>query len=556
MRSNIEIAQSANLRPIVEVAAELGLAEDELELFGKYKAKVTWAAIERARASERGKLILVTGMTPTPRGEGKTTLTVGLGQALWRLGRRAVVCVREPSLGPCFGIKGGGCGGGLAQVVPMADINLHFTGDMHAIAAAHNLLAAMLDAHIHWGNELGLDVRRIIWPRVLDMCDRPLREVVIGLGGPSNGVPRQSSFQITAASEVMAILSLARGLEDLKQRLGRIVVGFTTGGRPVRAADLRATGAMALLLYDALRPNLVQTLEGTPAFVHGGPFGNIAHGCSSVLATELALGLGEFCVTEAGFGSDLGAEKFFNIKCRQAGLTPHACVVVASVRALRRAGGAPAEELDKPDVEAVSRGTENLLAHVENVKQFGVPVVVALNRFAWDTEEELAAARAAVEGCARQCIVADPYGRGGEGVLELAEAVAALAENDGSAFRLLYPDEMPLAEKIRTIARRVYGAEGVEFSPRARGQLAQLEDHGLGELQVCMAKTQFSLSDDKRLLGRPRGFRITVREVYPSAGAGFVVALTGEIMTMPGLGRTPAAIGMDIEQGGKITGLF
>jgi formate--tetrahydrofolate ligase len=553
--SDIEIAQRATLRPIVDVAAELGLGPDDLDLYGKYKAKVSLDVTTRA---QRGRLVLVTGINPTAAGEGKTTTTVGLTQALRRLGHKAALCIREPSLGPVFGMKGGAAGGGYAQVVPMEDINLHFTGDFHAIATAHALLSAMVDNHLHQGNALNIDPRRITWPRTIDMNDRALRDCVIGLGGVANGVVREERFVIVPASEVMAILALATGPEDLEQRLSRIIVGSTSGAerRPVRAGDLRVAGAMALLLRDALRPNLVQTLEGGPAFVHAGPFGNIAHGCNSVLATRSALALADIVVTEAGFGSDLGAEKFFDIKCRSGGLEPEAAVLVATVRALKLNGGARKTELRDEDLGALERGLPNLEKHIENVRQFGVPLVVAINRFLTDSDRELQM----VADCARRAgarvALNDVWARGGAGGEELAGELLALLDDGGGGYAPLYDVALPIREKIDTIVRKVYGGDGADFAPRADRSIDYLESIGLGNTPVCMAKTQYSLSDDATRMGRPTGFRITVNEVYPAAGAGFVVAQAGDIMTMPGLPREPAAERMAIHPDGAIVGLF
>ncbi len=555
-KSDIEIAQSVTPQPIAEVAAAAGLAEDELELYGRYKAKVPLAAL-RARADRPdGKLILVTAITPTPAGEGKTTTTIGLGDALHRLGKKTVLALREPSLGPVFGIKGGAAGGGWAQVIPMEDINLHFTGDMHAIGAANNLLAAMLDNHIHQGNALGIDTRRITWRRCVDMNDRQLRRITDGLGGRMNGVPREDGFDITVASEVMAILCLAQDITDLKARLAAIVVGYTRDGVPVTAGQLKAQGAMAALLRDAIRPNLVQTLEHTPAFVHGGPFANIAHGCNSVSATRMALKLGDYVVTEAGFGADLGAEKFLDIKCRKAGLHPDAAVIVATVRALKHHGGCPRDGLTQENLPALEAGLPNLLAHIENMTdRYHLPVVVAINRFPDDTEAELALVRDRCRERGVNVALSEVWARGGAGGIELAEEVLRLTAQP-NGFAPLYPDEMPLAEKVETIARRIYGADGVEFSKEARTELARLTELGFGALPVCMAKTQYSLSDDPTRLGRPFGFTLHVKSVRLSAGAGFVVVLTGDIMTMPGLPRVPAAEAIDVDENGVISGLF
>ena len=555
MLSDVEIAQHAEPSPVTEIAASLGLAEDELELFGKYKAKISLSVMDRLKDKPKAKLILVTAITPTPAGEGKTTTTVGLGDALHRMGKKACIAIREPSLGPCFGIKGGAAGGGYAQVIPMEDINLHFTGDFHAITTAHNLLAAMLDNHLHQGNDLRIDPRSVTWKRVLDMNDRALRNIVVGLGGKPNGVPRESGFDITTASEVMATLCLASDLTDLRERLGRIVVGFNLDGQPVTARDLQANGAMAAVLKDAIVPNLVQTLEHTPAFVHGGPFGNIAHGCNSVIATRMGLHLADYLVTEAGFGSDLGAEKFFDIKCRAAGFVPDAAVVVATVRALKMHGGVPKSDLDKPDMLAVERGIPNLIKHCENMRTFGLPPVVCINRFASDTDEEInyLLLRCDVHGL--PAAVATHWADGGEGASELAGMVLQALERP-SQFRMLYDARMRLKSKIGLISAEVYGAEGVVYTEEAERKIKQLESLGFGELPICMAKTQASLSDNPNVLGRPVGFHITVKDLKVSAGAGFVVAYTGSIMTMPGLPKRPAAERIDLDGDGKITGLF
>ncbi len=552
--SDIEIAQAAKLRPIKDVASEIGLEDHELIGYGSNKAKVHLDALETRE--RRGRLVLVTGMSPSAAGEGKSTVAVGVAQALRRLGKQAVVCLREPSLGPVFGIKGGAAGGGYSQVVPMEDINLHFTGDFHAISSAHNLLAAMMDNHLHWGNALGLDQRRITWPRTMDMNDRALRDINVGLGGPLGGIPRQDRFVITPASEVMAIMALSRSFDDLEERLSRIIVGLTRDRAPVRARDLDAPGAMAMLLRDALQPNLVQTLEGGPAFVHCGPFGNIAHGCNSVVATELALRLGDIVITEAGFGSDLGAEKFFDIKCRSAGFEPEAVVITATVRAIKLNGGADKNELTTPDPAAVERGFANLARHIRNVKQFGVPAVVALNRFVSDSQEEL---DLITQGCVDEGAgveMCEVWEKGGEGGIAVAEALLGLLDKGDAAFTPIYDVALPIAEKIETIARKVYGADGVDMAPAALRMAQQCEGFGLGETPVCIAKTQYSFSDDQTKLGAPTGFRITIRDIYPSAGAGFVVALAGDIMTMPGLSRTPAAVRMRVTKEGKFEGLF
>ena len=555
MLSDIEIAQATEPKRITEIAAKAGIDEKYLEVYGNYKAKVDYNLL-RNEEHEPGKLILVTAINPTPAGEGKTTTTVGLADALARQGRNVVVALREPSLGPVFGIKGGAAGGGYAQVVPMEDINLHFTGDFHAIGAANNLLAALLDAHIHNGNELGIDVRKITWKRVVDMNDRQLRFIVDGLGGKANGVPREDGFDITVASEVMAIFCLATSITDLKERLGRIVVGYTYDDKPVTAHDLHAEGAMAALLKDALKPNLVQTLEGTPAFVHGGPFANIAHGCNSIMATRMGLALGDYCVTEAGFGADLGAEKFLDIKCRLAGLAPDAVVVVATVRALKNHGGVAKGDLNEENLEALEAGLPNLLQHVENItKVYQLPCVVAINRFPSDTEAELKLVEDKCRELGVNVALSEVWAKGGEGGLALADEVVRLCEEPND-FQFAYPDELSLAEKIEAVATRIYRADGVDFEPAAKKEIAKLEELGFGGMPVCMAKTQYSFSDDQTLLGAPRGFRVTVRQVKVSAGAGFVVALTGNIMTMPGLGKTPAAFKIDVDETGKISGLF
>ncbi len=556
MKTDIEIAQQAEMKPIKEIAEGLGLSEDDIELYGKYKAKVNLKVMDKLEGRPDGKLILVTAINPTAAGEGKTTITVGLGQALNRLGKKAVIALREPSLGPSFGVKGGAAGGGYSQVVPMEDINLHFTGDIHAVTTAHNLLSALIDNHLQQGNELGIDPRRITWKRVMDMNDRALRHIVVGLGGKPNGVPREDGFDITVASEVMAILCLSKDLTDLKERLSKIIIGYTYDGRPVTVKDLNAQGAMALLLKDAINPNLVQTLENTPAFVHGGPFANIAHGCNSVAATRMGLKLGDYLVTEAGFGADLGAEKFFDIKCRYAGLKPDATVIVASIRALKNHGGVKKQDLSQENVEALKKGFENLEKQVENITKFGVPLVVAINRFPTDTDAEV---DFVYKRCAQLGIpvsLSDVWAKGGEGGIDLAEKVLDILETKKSNYKPVYELNAGVKQKIETIAREIYGADGVDFTKEAEKDIASIEKMGLDNLAICMAKTQYSLSDDPSLLGRPRGFRVTVRQVRPSAGAGFLVALTGEIMTMPGLPRHPAAFDMDIDENGKITGLF
>ncbi len=552
--TDIEIAQAATLRPIADVAAELGLADDEVEFYGRYKAKIALQAIERRKPT--GRLVLVTGINPTPAGEGKSTVTVGVAQALRKLGKRALLCIREPSLGPVFGVKGGAAGGGYAQVVPMEDINLHFTGDFHAIASAHNLLSAMLDAHLHHGNAQRVDTRRITWPRTIDMNDRALRQIVVGLGGTNGGPAREERFVIIPGSEVMAIMALATSLADLETRLARIIVGLTADKSAVRASDLKAQGAMALLLKDALKPNLVQTLEGGPALVHCGPFGNIAHGCNSVMATQLGLRLADVVLTEAGFGADLGAEKFFDIKCRMAGLNPEAAVVVATVRALKMHGGVKKDQLGTTDVAAVKRGVENLTRHVRNVKKFGVPCVVALNRFVTDTDEEIDAVREACAGEGVEAVRCEVWEKGGEGGLELGKAVLNLLDGGKAAFKPIYDERRPIKEKIETIAKEIYGASSVAYAPPAERALELLPKLGLGETPVCMAKTQYSFSDDPAKLGAPSGYTLQVRDILPSAGAGFVVALAGDIMTMPGLGKSPAAERIRLHPDGTIEGLF
>ena len=552
--TDIAIAQAAKLRPIADIARELGLADDEVELYGRYKAKISLAALDRRKPT--GRLVLVTGINPTPAGEGKSTVTVGVTQALRKLGHKALLCIREPSLGPVFGVKGGAAGGGYAQVVPMEDINLHFTGDFHAIASAHNLLSAMLDAHLHHGNALALDTRRITWPRTIDMNDRALRQIIVGLGGMNGGPAREERFVIIPGSEVMAIMALATSLQDLEVRLARIIVGLTQAKAGVRASDLKAAGAMTLLLKDALKPNLVQTLEGGPALVHCGPFGNIAHGCNSVMATQLGLRLADVVLTEAGFGADLGAEKFFDIKCRMAGLKPEAAVVVGTVRALKMHGGVKKENLGKPDPAAVERGVANLTRHVRNVKKFGVPCVVALNRFITDTDEELDVVRAASRAEGVEAVRCEVWEKGGDGGIEVGKAVLRLLDEGKAAFKPLYDERLPIAQKIETIAREIYGAGGVSFAPPAERALELLPKLGLGETPVCMAKTQYSFSDDASKLGAPSGFTLQVRDILPSAGAGFVVALAGDIMTMPGLGKSPAAERIRLHPDGTIEGLF
>ncbi len=557
MLTDIEIARGASMRPITEIAERLGILPEELEPYGRYKAKIGDEFIQRTADKPNGKLILVTAINPTPAGEGKTTTSVGLGMAMEKIGKNAVIALREPSLGPVFGIKGGAAGGGYAQVLPMEDINLHFTGDFHAITAANNLLCAMIDNHIQQGNALNIDQRRIVFGRVTDTNDRALRNVVVGLGKPADGVPREDHFMITVASEVMAILCLADDLADLKRRLGSILVAYTREGAPVYARDLQADGAMAVLLKDAIKPNLVQTIENTPAIIHGGPFANIAHGCNSVRATKLALKLADYAITEAGFGADLGAEKFFDIKCRMAGLAPSAVVLVATVRALKYNGGIPKEALAGENVEAVKRGGVNLEAHIENLKKFGVPVVVAVNRFHTDTDEELDAVRQICDRCGARCAMSEVFAKGGAGGTELAQAVVEACE-EPSDFAPIYGDDLTIQEKIEKIATTIYGARSVQFDAAALKSIEQIIrlDPAYGKFPVCMAKTQYSLSDDPAKLGRPQDFDITVREVRLSAGAGFIVALTGAIMTMPGLPKVPAACKMDVDDKGNITGLF
>ncbi|WP_434564992.1 formate--tetrahydrofolate ligase [Thermoanaerobacterium thermosaccharolyticum] len=555
MKTDIEIAQEAKMLPIVDVGEKIGIESDYLELYGNYKAKVSPKLWDKVKDNEDGKLILVTSINPTPAGEGKSTVTVGLGQALNRLKKKAAIALREPSLGPCMGIKGGAAGGGYSQVVPMEDINLHFTGDMHAIGSAHNLLSAMIDNHIHQGNELNIDVRRITWKRAIDMNDRALREIVVGLGGKANGFPRQDGFIITVASEIMAILCLATDFKDLKERIGKIIIGYDKDGNPVAAKDLKADGAMALLLKDAIKPNLVQTLENVPAFIHGGPFANIAHGCNSIIATKYGLKLADYLVTEAGFGADLGAEKFFDIKCRYGGLKPSAAVVVATIRALKMHGGLKKDELTAENLDALRKGIGNLLKQIENVHKYGIPVVVAINRFKYDTESEIEYVKKVCKDLGVDVSVTDVWEKGGEGGIELAEQVINACERE-SEFKPLYELDMPIKDKIKTIAKEIYGADDVEYTKEALKDLKNIEDLGLDNLPVCVAKTQYSLSDNPKLLGRPEGFDITVKGLNISAGAGFIVVMTGDIMTMPGLPKSPAAERMDIDEEGKITGLF
>ena len=555
MQSDIEIAQHAEMRPIGEIAEKIGIRAEELENYGPYKAKVSLALTKRVKDQPEGKLILVTAISPTPAGEGKTTTTVGLGQALAKLGKKVMICLREPSLGPCMGVKGGAAGGGYSQVVPMEDINLHFTGDIHAVTTAPKLLSAMVDNHIQQGNALGIDPRRVVWGRVLDMNDRVLRQIVVGLGGRPNGVPREDGFQISVASEVMAILCLAKDISDLKERLSRIIVAYTYDNRPVTAGDIHAQGAMAALMKDALKPNLVQTLEHVPAFIHGGPFANIAHGCNTMLATKTALHLADYVVTEAGFGADLGAEKFLDIKCRFGGLKPAAAVLVATIRALKMHGGRPKNELTESDPEAVKRGLPNMLRHIENLKKFGLPVVVALNMFPSDTAEEKEAVEEACRAAGVTVAESRVFTDGGEGGIDLAEDVLAAIES-GSRYVPIYTDEMTLKEKIETIAKEIYGAGSVQYDAAAEKELKHIEEMGFGRMPVCMAKTQMSFTDDPSKMGAPSGFTLHVREARVSAGAGFVVVLTGKIMTMPGLPKHPAAENIDVDDDGHITGLF
>ena len=556
MKTDIEIAQEAKMEYIAKVAETLGITEDDLELYGKYKAKLSDELMERVKDNPDGKLVLVTAINPTPAGEGKTTTSIGLAQAMGRLGRKAVLALREPSLGPCFGIKGGAAGGGYAQVVPMEDLNLHFTGDFHAITSANNLLAAMLDNHIQQGNTLGIDPRQVVWKRCLDMNDRVLRNVVVGLGSKMDGMVREDHFVITVATEIMAVLCLAADMDDLKRRLGRMIVAYTFDGKPVTADELQATGAMAALLKDALKPNLIQTLEHTPAIVHGGPFANIAHGCNSVRATRMAMKLGDIAITEAGFGADLGAEKFFDIKCRMAGLKPDAVMLVATVRALKYNGGVPKAELVHENLDALKKGIVNLEKHIENLQKYGVPVIVTLNSFVTDTDAEIKYVEdfCLERGC--DFALSQVWEKGGEGGIELANKVLDVLENKKSDFKVLYEDELSLKDKIETIAKEIYGADGVTYSNAAVKELKRITDLGMGDFPVCMAKTQYSLSDDQSKLGRPEHFTVNVREVYVNAGAGFVVAVTGAIMTMPGLPKMPAANNIDVDSNGVITGLF
>ena len=556
MKTDIEIAQEACLEPITKVAASLGIDSDDLELYGKYKAKISWEYLNKIKDNKDGKLILVTAINPTPAGEGKTTTSVGLGQAFGKLGKKAIIALREPSLGPCFGVKGGAAGGGYAQVVPMEDLNLHFTGDFHAITSANNLLSAILDNHIQQGNELGIDTRSVVWKRCLDMNDRVLRNVVVGMGNKMDGVVREDHFVITVASEIMAILCLAEDMTDLKKRLAEIVVAYDFQGRKVTAGQLNAVGAMAALLKDALKPNLIQTLEHTPALVHGGPFANIAHGCNSVIATKAALKMADYCITEAGFGADLGAEKFLDIKCRKAGLKPDAIVLVATIRALKYNGGVAKADLSAENVDALKKGIVNLEKHIENLHKYGVPVVVTLNSFITDSEAEIEFVKSFCEERGCEFALSKVWEHGGDGGVELAKKVLETLETKESNFKVLYEDSLSIKEKIETIAKEIYGAGNVIFSAAANTQIKKLEELGFGSFPVCMAKNQYSLSDDPNLLGRPEGFDLNIREVYVSAGAGFVVVLTGAVMTMPGLPKTPAAYGIDVNDDGMITGLF
>ncbi|MCR5451915.1 MAG: formate--tetrahydrofolate ligase [Lachnospiraceae bacterium] len=556
MKSDIEIAQENKKEHISKVAEKLGIPEDDLELYGKYKAKISEDHLKKISSNKKGKLVLVTAINPTPAGEGKTTTSIGLADALSLKGEKVALALREPSLGPCFGIKGGAAGGGFAQVVPMEDLNLHFTGDFHAITSANNLLAALLDNHIQQGNELGIDPRNVVWKRCEDMNDRALRNIVIGLGAKADGMVREDHFVISVASEIMAIFCLAEDINDLKTRLGKIIVAYNFNGDPVTADDLNATGAMSALLVDAIKPNIIQTLEHTPAIIHGGPFANIAHGCNSVRATKAALSLADIVVTEAGFGADLGAEKFFDIKCRKAGLTPDAVVLVATIRALKYNGGIPKDELSAENLDALSKGIVNLEKHIENLHKYKVPVVVTLNSFASDTDAEINFVKAFCEEKGAEFALSKVFADGGKGGAELADKLLYTLNNKKSEFTPLYPDDMPLDKKIETVAKEIYGADGISFSPAAKRSLDKLVSLGMNNLPVCMAKTQYSLSDNAKLLGRPSGFTINVREVYPSAGAGFVVAVLGDIMTMPGLPKKPAAYGIDVDENGRITGLF
>ncbi|MBD5520423.1 MAG: formate--tetrahydrofolate ligase [Lachnospiraceae bacterium] len=556
MKSDIEIAREAVLEPVTMVAGRLGITQDDLELYGKYKAKISDEYMERIKDDPDGKLVLVTAINPTPAGEGKTTVSIGLGQALCKMGKNAVLALREPSLGPCFGIKGGAAGGGYSQVVPMEDLNLHFTGDFHAVTSANNLLAAILDNHIQQGNELGIDTRQVVWKRCLDMNDRVLRNIVVGLGHKTDGTVREDHFVITVASEIMAILCLASDIKDLKERLGKIIVAYNYEGKPVTAADLHAVGAMAALLKDAMKPNLIQTLEHTPALVHGGPFANIAHGCNSIRATKTALKMADYVITEAGFGADLGAEKFFDIKCRMADLKPDAVVLVATIRALKYNGGIEKSELSTENLEALKKGIVNLEKHIENIQKYGVPVVVTLNSFVTDTAAEIEYVKGFCENRNCEFALANVWEKGGEGGIKLAEKLLNLLETRNSDFHLIYESELPIKDKIKRVAEEIYGADNVAYTVEASAQISKLEKLGFGDMPVCIAKTQYSLSDNPALLGRPEGFEIVVREAYVCAGAGFIVVLTGNVMTMPGLPKTPAAYGIDVTDTGVITGLF
>ena len=556
MLTDVEIAQSAKMKPIKEIAQKVGLDEDDLELYGKYKAKISLEAISKLKNNEDGKLILVTAINPTPAGEGKTTTMIGLSQALNKLGKKSVVAMREPSLGPCFGVKGGAAGGGYAQVVPMEDINLHFTGDIHAITTANNLIAAMLDNSIQQGNPLDIDTRQIVWKRVVDLNDRALRHIVVGLGGKVNGVPREDGFDISVASEVMAILCLATSLEDLKARAGRMIVAYNHAGEPVTFNDIKATGAVTLLLKDAIKPNLVQTLDHTPVFVHGGPFANIAHGCNSVMATQLAMKLGDYAITEAGFGADLGAEKFLDIKCRQAELSPDAVVIVATVRALKMHGGVAKKDLNEENLDALRAGIENLEKHIENIAKYNLPSIVAINAFPTDTEAELQLLNEICQAKGVDVAISKVWEKGAEGGIELAEKLLDILAKDEAHFAPIYSLDLPIADKIKTIAKEIYGADDVTFSKKVLNKMKKYESQGLGNLPICVAKTQYSLSDDPTLLGKPSGFKVTISDLIPNTGAGFLVAISGDIMRMPGLPKVPAAVNMDIDEEGKIVGLF
>lgn len=556
MLTDVEIAQSAKMKPIKEVALKMGLSEDDLELYGKYKAKISLETIQRIQSKQNGKLVLVTAINPTPAGEGKTTTMIGLSQALNKMGKNAIVAMREPSLGPCFGVKGGAAGGGYAQVVPMEDINLHFTGDIHAITTANNLIAAMLDNSIQQGNPLDIDTRQIVWKRCVDLNDRALRHIVVGLGGKVNGVPREDGFDISVASEVMAILCLATSLEDLKQRAGRMIVAYNHAGEPVTVDDIQATGAVALILKDAIKPNLVQTLDHAPVFVHGGPFANIAHGCNSVMATNLAMKLGDYAITEAGFGADLGAEKFLDIKCRQAGLKPDAVVIVATVRALKMHGGVAKKDLAEENLDALRKGIENLEKHIENISKYHLPSVVAINAFPTDTDAELQLLNEMCKAKGVDVAISQVWAKGADGGMELAEKLLDILENKEADFSPIYDLDLPIADKIKTIAKEIYGADDVTFTKKVLNKIKKYEAQGLGDLPICIAKTQYSLSDDPTLLGRPEGFKVTINDLIPNTGAGFLVAISGDIMRMPGLPKAPAAINMDIDDDGKIVGLF